>query len=1507
VSAEASLAPLAEGLETLAGFSGLHRGATIVVCGCGPSLNDLPLPPASISIGVNDVGRRFDPDYLVVVNPPAQFPPDRRRAIEESRARAVFTQYPDWRLERARRTPIVLGAYGGTDFADKAVLHFTRNSPYVALCLAVKMGAARIGLIGVDFTDDHFFGATGRHPLAGCLDQIDAEYIRLRDACNARGVEVVNLSPVSRLTAFPRAQLATFLQEPRSRIRTPDSLRIVSYATTPIAGVPGILARCIAATTAHQPRCVWATNSYGNGVAFDGDLEWQRRPDEAEAALADADVVIAHNGKIEDRHRKLIDRKPVVTVAHNYAWNVDVQFVEQGLPGLVVGQYQATLPEFVNWAAVPNPIPLWEAAFSPEPKGDVVTIAYTPSGRHESYPEGHRLYWHGKGYETTMRVLDALARRYPIAVLAVGDRQMSHADALAAKRRAHIVIDECVTGSYHRNSLEGLACGAVVVNGVGLLPAVTRMLLHCAGNTADVPFVHASRDTLERVLSGLIETGPAALAETGRVNRAWLEANWDFADQWRRFWEPAIERATIPTALGRRVSIEIREHPPNDLANTVAAVSRPELPPHGGRHTQRNHITLQQGLASQPHAPTTAKADPPECGLSVVIPFGGRHRLGLLATTLAGVRQSTAVDQVIIAESGSEPAALDLARRWDADHVFIPSSGPFDKARALNSGSLLARRPELLWCDGDLLFGESFVVRALQEFKTKGLDFLFPFSRICYLDDAESREVRAGARSLADCRPIRELRPIRGGAIGGMGLLRADFLRRHGGMIEGFLGWGGEDNAWVKKVSLLGRVGVTQHVDQVAWHLHHPDSGATGAQPWRSNPHYARNLELLVRIQRIGTADEFLRQFPHRHPPTPPWAAGTRIALVAVDDGSDGWTGSLANAWEQRLKHDYGATTELVQTDAARLTRTLHELCADAVVVLVDDAAACVALATVRHGRPTVLALGASDPDTAWPAAAAGCPWLLARTTKQVAEWRRRGLAVWHRAWDDSSTEAQGWAPLIVQPLSHMLSARAQAELPPPAAPAGSKIPVWTYWEGPMPEWIARCLDTARRHAPSIRVLGPDDFDALRDRDRDIELSNLHVAQRADFVRAFLLARLGGLWIDADCVVMRELAPLLDQLGQFDMIAHRERQGLFSNAFFAAKPGSVVAARFYETVCARLRARRPLGWISLGNEPLTEVLNRSPEPRLELPTEQVQPVCWSRPEAYFRLADELEHARDLDTQAWCYMLSQQNIIRHQKSAPAAALMAERSFFSFLVRHALNGSRTPVDAASVPHRFADAFCVTGARPVPPELTEAFERICAEHVSQGHESVSGPGSSLRQTAEIRGQLPLLLEHLNASVLLDAPCGDFHWMAKVRLGVETYIGVDLLEDQIRRNSERHAAPGRSFLALNILEDRLPRADVVLCRDCLGHLPCDDIVRVLRNFVATGSRYLLTTTFPGRSSNTDIRSGQWRPLNLQIPPFSLPTPLQILNEKCSESAGAFKDKSLGLWRLADVPLHEW
>ena len=177
----------------------------------------------------------------------------------------------------------------------------------------------------------------------------------------------------------------------------------------------------------------------------------------------------------------------------------------------------------------------------------------------------------------------------------------------------------------------------------------------------------------------------------------------------------------------------------------------------------------------------------------------------------------------------------------------------------------------------------------------------------------------------------------------------------------------------------------------------------------------------------------------------------------------------------------------------------------------------------------------------------------------------------------------------------------------------------------------------------------------------------------------------------------------------------------------------------------------------------------------------------------------------------------------------------------------------------------------------------------------ESVSGPGSTLEETEPIRRELSALLAELGASSLLDLPCGDFHWMQHTDLCGVRYIGGDLVGDLIERNRAEYARDGVEFQKLDLVNDTLPAVDVILCRDCLVHLSFADAQAALSNIARSGAGWLLATSFPSVTRNDDIVTGQWRPINLTLPPFNLPEPEQVIGEMCNESE--FADKNLSLW----------
>jgi hypothetical protein len=263
-----------------------------------------------------------------------------------------------------------LGEYGGTAFSDPQVLHYTRNSPYVAMCLAAHMGARRIGLIGVDFTADHFFGATGTHRLAGQVDRIDAEYRRLAEALTRMGIEVINLSAESRLRAFPKGTIESDRATPR--------VFCVTY------------------------RFLACGDVFSDGLrhaAEERQIEWAEAPWDDPAlpsriAAFAPDLVLVIHGRRFARHKRMFDRYRTAVWLLDEPYEVDDTAVFARVFDRVFVNDPATLDRH-------------------QPRGAYLPVCYDPRRHHPGPGELSRSYdtgFVGGGNPTRERMLGALAR-----------------------------------------------------------------------------------------------------------------------------------------------------------------------------------------------------------------------------------------------------------------------------------------------------------------------------------------------------------------------------------------------------------------------------------------------------------------------------------------------------------------------------------------------------------------------------------------------------------------------------------------------------------------------------------------------------------------------------------------------------------------------------------------------------------------------------------------------------------------------------------------------------------------------------------------------------------------------------------------------------------------------------------------------------------------------------------------------------------------------------------------
>lgn len=199
-----------------------------------------------------------------------------------------------------------------------------------------------------------------------------------------------------------------------------------------------------------------------------------------------------------------------------------------------------------------------------------------------------------------------------------------------------------------------------------------------------------------------------------------------------------------------------------------------------------------------------------------------------------------------------------------------------------------------------------------------------------------------------------------------------------------------------------------------------------------------------------------------------------------------------------------------------------------------------------------------------------------------------------------------------------------------------------------------------------------------------------------------------------------------------------------------------------------------------------------------------------------------------------------------------------------------------------------------------IKETFVEIYETNHWQGNESISGRGSDSDQTAKVIVELEKIFINYNIKSVLDVPCGDFNWMSKINFSTVQYLGADIVPQIIERNKLKYAhLENIDFKCIDLTTDAIGKSDLIICRDCLVHMSNDAIKKAIQNMVNSDSKYLITTSYVNRTANYDIVTGDWRPINLEIPPFNFPKPIYQFIEECTEGNGKYTDKAMCMWEV--------
>ena len=188
----------------------------------------------------------------------------------------------------------------------------------------------------------------------------------------------------------------------------------------------------------------------------------------------------------------------------------------------VVAQYQARFAEHLD--VLPNAIPIDNPLYKPGIKSDeIINIVYSPTSRVD---EG----WANKSYKEVMlvfrQILNDLDLKNKVNIYLL--ENAPHETVMAARRKAHIVIDECSTGSYHSTTLEGLSCGASVL--VWIDADTQFAIKRLFEKDISFPVIQSLEKELYPNLRMLIEN-PTLLKSNMKESRKWMEKH--YSEQWQ--------------------------------------------------------------------------------------------------------------------------------------------------------------------------------------------------------------------------------------------------------------------------------------------------------------------------------------------------------------------------------------------------------------------------------------------------------------------------------------------------------------------------------------------------------------------------------------------------------------------------------------------------------------------------------------------------------------------------------------------------------------------------------------------------------------------------------------------------------------------------------------------------------------------------------------------------------------------------------------------------------------
>lgn len=184
---------------------------------------------------------------------------------------------------------------------------------------------------------------------------------------------------------------------------------------------------------------------------------------------------------------------------------------------------------------------------------------------------------------------------------------------------------------------------------------------------------------------------------------------------------------------------------------------------------------------------------------------------------------------------------------------------------------------------------------------------------------------------------------------------------------------------------------------------------------------------------------------------------------------------------------------------------------------------------------------------------------------------------------------------------------------------------IWQYWETRQhkPPYIDLLHEiAAHRSGARIELVTPDSLHSFLHDVPTALLEIEEIAHKADMIRAMLVHEHGGMWLDSDALVVRDLLGLFELLESYEFVgfegpvSHLDSRPEVKVNCFLARPGSKVVDEWVRQQHQKL-PRTTFAWTEIGSDLLDPIVRKHSNSAKLLPFDLVSPIRWYEVDKFF--------------------------------------------------------------------------------------------------------------------------------------------------------------------------------------------------------------------------------------------------------------------------------------------------